>query len=194
MQTNQIGTIHRRHFLHILGTGTAITTLAACVPITAQSKPNQVANLSDAQNASVATALEQNKRRVRAFVTQINAKALECAFSPFAAAWVNLAAPPGMPAGIKGAKAFFTMLIAAFPDLQTTIEEMIAEDDKVVVRLKVEGTNTGSIMGMPATGKRASWSVINIHRLVDGKFVEHWSNSDTLGMMQQLGLIPPPRR
>ena len=97
-----------------------------------------------------------------------------------------------MPTGIEGAKVFFAMLIAAFPDLQTSIEELIAEGDKAVVRLKVEGTNTGPIMGMPATGKRATWSVIDIHRMVDGTFVEHWSTSDTLGMLQQLGLIPPP--
>ncbi len=141
---------------------------------------------------SVQTLEEQNKSLARRFVERINARDIEGAFALAAAGWIDHAATPGSPAGVAGGKALFTMLAAAFPDLQTTIEDLIAEGDKVVARLHVTGTNRGSLLGMPATGKSVVISVIDIHRIVDGKFVEHWSNSDDLGMMQQLGLIPPP--
>jgi predicted ester cyclase len=80
----------------------------------------------------------------------------------------------------------------AFPDLHHTIEDMIAEGDRVVTRLTAEGSNTGQFYGMPATGKPVRVSEIAIFRIADGKIVEQWPQSDALGMMQQLGMIPTP--
>lgn len=151
--------------------------------------------LPDPTNAAASLlqdTLAQNKALARQFIEKINAQDLDGAFALLAPDWVNHTAGPGVPAGEEGAKAFFTMLFRAFPDLHTRIDDLIAEDDKVVARLNVTGTNNGSMMGMPATGKQVSISVTDIHRIGAGKFVEHWSNSDDLGMMQQLGLIPPP--
>jgi len=84
------------------------------------------------------------------------------------------------------------MLFTAFPDLHGTIEDLIAEGDKVVDRMTCEGTHQGMFMGAPPTGKRVKWSFIDINRIVDGKIVEHWAEVDTMGIMQQLGLVPPP--
>ena len=153
---------------------------------------NSAGQHAEEQKQIEQTLIEQNKALARRFVERINAGDIEGAFALTAADWIDHAATPGSPAGVAGGKALFTMLVAAFPDLQTTIEDLIAEDDKVVARLHVAGANRGPLLGMPATGKTAAISVIDIHRIVDGKFVEHWSNSDDLGMMQQLGLIPPP--
>jgi len=105
----------------------------------------------------------------------------------------HLPALPGGPTGLAGFNAFFTMLRAAFPDLHYTIEEpLLAEADKVVGRATVRGTMQGAFLGMPATGKTATWTEMHTGRIVAGKMVEHWAAVDQLGMLQQLGLAPAP--
>jgi predicted ester cyclase len=85
------------------------------------------------------------------------------------------------------------MLFNAFPDLKVTVEDLIAEEDRVVERLTLQGTHKGVFMGAPPSGARATWGFINIYRIVDDKVVEVWSEGDHLGLMQQIGLIPPPQ-
>jgi steroid delta-isomerase-like uncharacterized protein len=70
------------------------------------------------------------------------------------------------------------------------IEDMIGEGDRVAVRLTASATQTGPLMGMPASGKRYSIGEIHIFRIRDGKFVEHWHQFDQMGMMKQLGVMP----
>jgi predicted ester cyclase len=94
--------------------------------------------------------------------------------------------------GPEGLKQLFTMLRTAFPDWSETIEDLMAEEDRVVFRVTGQGTHQGEFMGIPATGKPVTRPGIDIVRNVDGKLVEHWANIDQLGMMQQLGVIPPP--
>jgi len=137
--------------------------------------------------------LVQNKALAREFVERLVAQNSETLVTLLADHWIDHRMAPGLPSGRDGTKAFFALLWTAFPDLQLTIEDAIAEGDKVAMRLQAAGVNQGSLMGLPATGKYAAWSVMNIHRIVDGKLVEHWWNSDDLSMMQQLGLIPPPQ-
>lgn len=98
--------------------------------------------------------------------------------------------PPGLPAGVEGLKQLIGLYRSAFPDLHFTIEDQIAEGDKVVTRTTTTGTNTQPLMGMPATGKSAVVTGIQIDRIVDGKIVETWGNFDQLGLLQQLGVIP----
>ena len=81
---------------------------------------------------------------------------------------------------------------SAFPDLQMNVEDMIAEGDKVVARVRMSGTHQGEFMGIDPTGNRVEISGIDILRVADGKIVEHWGNFDDLGMMQQLGVIEQP--
>jgi steroid delta-isomerase-like uncharacterized protein len=100
--------------------------------------------------------------------------------------------PPGIPPGREAPKMMFTMLRSAFPDFKATIDDMIAEGDKVVIRQTWTGTQKGEFMGMPPTGKSISIGVIDIIRIADGKFVEHWGVMDQMAMMQQLGAIPAP--
>lgn len=110
-----------------------------------------------------------------------------------AADYVEHNAPPGFVPGLEGFKQFLTMFRATFPDFHYTIDDTIAEGDKVVQRITGHGTMEGSFAGMPATGKHASWGETHISRVgSDGKFVEHWAVVDQLGMLQQLGLVPAP--
>ena len=69
---------------------------------------------------------------------------------------------------------------------------MIADGDRVAGRLTASGTHQAELFGMPATGKRATWFEIHIARFANGKLIEHWGTIDQLGMLQQLGVIPPP--
>jgi steroid delta-isomerase-like uncharacterized protein len=93
----------------------------------------------------------------------------------------------------RGAAAgFFGAFVAAFPEINHTIEDQVAEGDRVASRIVVRGTHKGELMGIPPTGKDIEISAINIHRIVDGRVVEQWVVSDGLGMMQQLGVIHTP--
>ena len=100
---------------------------------------------------------------------------------------------PGNPEQtLEGYQQSATQLYVAFPDLRHNIEDMVAEGDKVVTRLTAHGTNTGNFSGIPPTGKAVAVSEIAVFRIADGQIVEQWPQSDTLGMMQQLGLMPAP--
>ena len=94
-------------------------------------------------------------------------------------------------------KRYITEFRSIFPDLQVTIDDMIVEGDKVVVRFTWHGTNTGNIvtptMHLPATGKHVTVTAINIGRYVEGKCVELWLVGDDFGLFQQLGLLPLPQ-
>lgn len=94
--------------------------------------------------------------------------------------------------GREAGKQFLLMYNTAFPDGIFTIEDMIAEGDRVVVRVTARGTHQGAIMGIPPTGKQITLSGITIFRVANGKIVEQWSNSDDLGLLQQLGVVPMP--
>ncbi len=94
--------------------------------------------------------------------------------------------------GPDGLKQLFTMLRTAFPNWCETIEDMIAEEDKVVFRVVGNGTHQGEFMGISPTGNQVTVAGIDIVRLEGGKIVEHWANFDQMGLMQQLGVIPAP--
>jgi steroid delta-isomerase-like uncharacterized protein len=99
---------------------------------------------------------------------------------------------PDMAPGPEGMIQVFTAFRSAIPDMRMTVEDQVAEGDRVVSRATVSGTHQGELMGIPATGKSFSIGIIDILRLEGGKIAEHWGESDTMGMMQQLGVAPPP--
>jgi steroid delta-isomerase-like uncharacterized protein len=92
--------------------------------------------------------------------------------------------------GLEAYKQFLSMYMTAFPDLHFTIEDMIAEGDTVVARFTTRGTHQGNLMGIPPTGKQMSGTGMFIDRIVNGKAVEQWFNTDDLGLLQQLGVVP----
>ncbi len=94
----------------------------------------------------------------------------------------------------EGFKQFVTSLRTAFPDLHYTIDDSIEAGDKFVTRLTASGTMRGEFAGMPATGKRATWTEIHISRVANEHVVEHWGLIQELGMMVQLGVIAAPGR
>jgi predicted ester cyclase len=99
---------------------------------------------------------------------------------------------PKVPANKAGLVQTVTMLRTAFPDLQITVEDIIAKGDKVWIYTTTRGTNKGEFMGMKATGKKIDVKGLDIVRFVNGKAVEHWGLNDDYTMMMQLGMIPAP--
>ncbi len=104
---------------------------------------------------------------------------------------------PGLPGGeLRGTENFkqqwVTMFRTAFPDLQLSVEDQVAEGDRVVTRYTGRGTHQGELMGIPPTGNEVSVGGIIVSRVSGGRVEEEWNSFDALGMMQQLGVIPPP--
>lgn len=87
-------------------------------------------------------------------------------------------------------KQYAAGLLAVFPDLIGSVDDMIAEGDKIAARYTLQGTHQGAFKGIAPTGKKIMLKGIEIDRLAGGKFIETWTISDTLGLMQQLGVIP----
>ena len=102
-------------------------------------------------------------------------------------------AMPGQKQGLEGMKEFAKMMHGWFPDMKSTIEDMRVDGDVLTARFKMSGTNSGSMMGMPATNKKIDGvNGIDQVRWQNGKFTEHWGVFDAMGMMQKLGLAPMP--
>jgi steroid delta-isomerase-like uncharacterized protein len=136
---------------------------------------------------------EQNKAMVRRNMELMNQHNLDAALASLSPNVVSHNTPAGRIEGIEGVKRFQTMVYHAFPDLQSTLGDIIAEGDRVVIRYTFSGTHTNEFMGAPPTGKQATWGIITIYRIENGKIAEVWGEADMLGMMQQLGLVPPPQ-
>jgi len=98
--------------------------------------------------------------------------------------------PLGTPEGREGFKAFVERIRAGFPDLECHIEDLTADGDKVWARAVLSGTHSGEFMGVPPSGNRVEFEVIDIGRFENGKGVEHWGVSDAMSLMQQIGAIP----
>ena len=99
---------------------------------------------------------------------------------------------PGQGPGLGGVKQAFSAFAAAFPNPHFTIEDMIAEGDKVASRVTLSATHQGDFQGIPPTGKQVIQTGIDILRVAGGKIVERWGEFDNLGLLQQLGVLPPP--
>jgi steroid delta-isomerase-like uncharacterized protein len=137
---------------------------------------------------------EENKAVVRREMEELfnHTGDLDAVGEVIAPDYVSYEPTSGEVRGIEGARQFAATYREAFPDLRTTIEDMVAEGDKVVVRFRAHGTHQGETEPFgPPTGKRMEITGITIKRVSeDGKIVEAWTNFDALGMMQQLGRIP----
>jgi steroid delta-isomerase-like uncharacterized protein len=94
--------------------------------------------------------------------------------------------------GPQAIKQFAAGMRQAFPDLEITIEEQIAQGDKVVTRFRTRGTHKGELWGIPATGKEVEITNMSMCRIEGGKMTEEWPAPDRLGMMQQFGVIERP--
>jgi steroid delta-isomerase-like uncharacterized protein len=100
--------------------------------------------------------------------------------------------PAGEARGREGYRGFYQILRGAFPDVEFTIEDLIAEGDRVVSRWQARGTHLGEFRGLPPTGKSGAVAGTSVFRISDGRIIECWTNADDLGLLQLVGAIPAP--
>ena len=130
--------------------------------------------------------LEANKAIVRKSVEAINTQDLSSIENMIAPDFVD---HTRQVRGLENLKQFLFLIFKGFSDWHITIEDIIAEDDKVWIRITVTGTHTGEFRGLAPTGKKFSEYQVWIYRIVDGKIVEGWDVDDELDFLKQLGII-----
>src|SRR5437879_8943761 len=148
--------------------------------------------ISEATQRRDAMSVEQNKETARRFYEEVLNKGDIDALDEIAVTGYETHDPlPGQRTGLVGLKDRVNMLREGLAP-QFTIQDVVAEGDKVVVRWINSGTMVGEFLGMPANGKSFSIPGIDIYRLEGGKLAEHWHVVDALGQMMQIGLFPSP--
>ena len=135
---------------------------------------------------------EENKAVVRRWVEAFNEGNIDAVDELLTDSYVRH--DPNSPEvrGPEEEKQLIAMYRSAFPDLHFTLEDIVAEDDRVATRLGISATHKGELLGIPPTENRLSFTAMELYRLREGKIDEQWVNVDTLGMMQQIGAIPVP--
>jgi steroid delta-isomerase-like uncharacterized protein len=134
---------------------------------------------------------ENNKQLMKRFVDFINTASEQLAgelISPDAILYV-----PGQPEPMRGAAGYLAiigMMRSGFPDIQWTLEDIVAEGDKVAARFIMQGTHNGIFFGVPATGKPIKVQAMNFYRFSDGQIIEEYGQPDMLGLLQQIGVVP----
>jgi steroid delta-isomerase-like uncharacterized protein len=133
---------------------------------------------------------KENKAMVLHNYEQLNERNLFAMYENFAPDVVFHAAGGRKMHGLEQLKQMIDRLLRAFPDHHETIDDIVAEDDKVVARVRWTGTHQGEYLGAAPTGKQVTYTAITIYRIEGGKVVESWQEGDRIGLMQQLGVIP----
>jgi steroid delta-isomerase-like uncharacterized protein len=130
-----------------------------------------------------------NRALVRRFYDElVNAGVLELVDELFAPEFVEHEELPSLPPDRRGVRDFLKMFRHAFPDLSFTVEHLVSEGDLVSVYVTMRGTHKEDFLGVQATGRKIAVRTFDLFRIRDGKFVEHWGVTDTMAMMQQLGV------
>jgi predicted ester cyclase len=136
---------------------------------------------------------EENKAIVRRFIEEaVNGHRPEAVRTFFAPEYVNHDPLPGETPGLDGLESSLRTVLTAFPDYRSTIEELVAEGDRVAYLERNHATHDGPFMGIPPTGRRVDFRVAGVLRLANGKIVERRAVADQLTLLQQLGVLPPP--
>ncbi len=136
---------------------------------------------------------EENKARSWRFFEEVwNNKNLDAIDEIMAADYVGHSIPPQLPPNREGLRHFVSMYLAAFPKTHFRLNDQIAEGNKVVTRWTAAGKHEGELMGIPATGIEATVTGITIDHHAGGEIVESEFEFDMMGMMIQLGVVPPP--
>ncbi len=131
---------------------------------------------------------EENKALVRRWFAELDRRNFAIIDELLPVDYVDHNPPlPDLPPGREGVRQSSLALAAAFPDAVHTIDDQIAEGDKVMTRLTVRATFLGEILGYRPTGRIVEVSGIAVHRVAAGRLVEHWANMDMAGFMQQIG-------
>lgn len=136
--------------------------------------------------------LEANKTVIRRWFEEVNGGNMAAADEFYGADYIlhDPNAEPGVPIGPASVRQYLAPIMAGFPDSKVTVDDVLAEEDKIAVRFTARGTHTGDFMGIPPSGKPIAAQGISIIRIANGQMVEEWQNFDMLTLLQQIGAIP----
>jgi steroid delta-isomerase-like uncharacterized protein len=135
--------------------------------------------------------LEKNKSLVRSFFRAINAGDSSALDQYIAVDYVDHNPQfPNLPPGLEGVRQGFEKALRSWSDFHHEVVDQIAEGDKVVSQINAYAIHVGEFLGVPATHKKITMSGIAVHRIANGKLVEHWSKIDQIGVLVQLGVLP----
>lgn len=140
--------------------------------------------------------MDDPKQLINRFVEELwNERRLDVADAIFAKECITHQLRSGasadpVPRGPEAIKEHVAGWIASFPDLRFSIEQMLSESDRVVTQLLMEGTHQGAWLGIPASGDKVQIRMFTVHRVLQGKIVEDWVLVESLGVFQQLGVVP----
>lgn len=144
--------------------------------------------ISDAEATTKAN-LAVVGRFIEEFKNKANHEIVDELMSPD---FVHHLTDPRLPEGREGIKTLGQVIVAGFPDVHASVQELLADGDKVIERTQTSATHNGEFNGIPATGRQVGWTEMHIYRLENGKIVEQWSEIDLLGLLVQLGAISGP--
>lgn len=140
-------------------------------------------------DATTKANLEVVSRFIEEFKNKANQEIVDELMSPD---FVHHLTDPRLPEGREAIKLLGQSIVAGFPDVHASVQDLLADGDKVIERTQTSATHTGEFNGIPPTGRQVGWTEIHIYRLEGGKIVEMWSEIDLLGLLVQLGAIPGP--
>ena len=144
-----------------------------------------------AEGESKTAVIEENKAIIGSFAELWNTGNLAIADEIFSSDFVNHDPNDPGVTNLESYKGYVPAVRIGFPDINISVDDLVAEEEKAAFRYTIIATHQGELMGMPATGIQVVWTGITVAHLADGKIMEMWWAKDTLGMLQQLGVIPP---
>jgi predicted ester cyclase len=134
---------------------------------------------------------EQNKAIAQQYIEAINVDDFEKLRELLVPEFIDHTSVGDLPPGMEGVEQAHRMLRTGFPDVRFTIDQLVAEGDKIAMIATGQGTHNGDFIGLAPTGNRVSWIGLRCFRIANGKIAEGWSQFDQLGILQQIGAIPP---
>lgn len=168
-------------------------TLLAIIAISSVAAMSCGKKESAAETPKVDSALMMNKEAARAIIADFGTDKANASLDKYVMANYTEHTPePNQKAGLAGLKEVSANFHTAFPDMKITVTDVVAEGDMVAVHSVMRGTNTGSMMGMPPTGKKVEVGGVDLMKFASGKGTDHWGYYEQEKMMQQLGLMPAP--
>jgi steroid delta-isomerase-like uncharacterized protein len=150
-----------------------------------------LAKLAKQKKGEISMSTEENKALMRRWIETVNQRNLAVFDELCARDFVYHDASKTMQ-GLEPYIQVLSMYLTAIPDLHITLEDVIAEGDRVVTRQTYRGTQQGNLLSIPPTGKQVTLTGIAITRIASGKVIEQWVNNDDMGLLQQLGVVPTP--
>ncbi len=136
------------------------------------------------------TSEEQNEALIRQVLELINDRNLDAAFEFYAPDYIYHGPGGQELRGRDAIRGLWAVFLTGFPDLHSTVDDVISEGDKLVLRWTVQGTHTGEFLGIPASNKQMTLPITEIFRIADGQLVEAWDQYDNLHLMEQIDAIP----